>query len=168
MYDKAGQVLRIETTSNDVSFFKHYRKVEHRDGTSEMKNAPLKKSIYSLSALRGLMYDANRRYLVFLSDLEDPSAGLKHLQQLSRPVREGRHSYRGFNLFDAADLSLLETLLNGAFNTCAELVEASADCATAICAACCREKPPHRFHACSNACSLTNLSRKPATLTNIT
>lgn len=37
MYDKFGQVLRIKTTSYDVSFFKHYRKVEHRDGTSEMK-----------------------------------------------------------------------------------------------------------------------------------
>jgi hypothetical protein len=32
MYDKAGIVLRIETTANDVSFFKHHRKVEHRDG----------------------------------------------------------------------------------------------------------------------------------------
>ncbi len=26
MYDKFGCVLRIETTTNDVSFFKHYRK----------------------------------------------------------------------------------------------------------------------------------------------
>ena len=31
MYDKFGRVLRIETTTNDVSFFKHHRKVEHRD-----------------------------------------------------------------------------------------------------------------------------------------
>lgn len=116
MYDKFGQILRIETTSYDVSFFKHYRKVEHRDGTSDMKNASLKKSIYSLSALRNLMHDANRRYLVFLSDLEDTSGGVKHLHELSHPTRVGRHSYRGFNLFDATDLALLETLLNGGFN----------------------------------------------------
>jgi hypothetical protein len=32
MYDKLGIVLRIETTTNDVSFFKHHRKVEHRSG----------------------------------------------------------------------------------------------------------------------------------------
>ena len=32
MYDKRGIVLRIETTTNDVSFFKHHRKVEHREG----------------------------------------------------------------------------------------------------------------------------------------
>ncbi len=33
MYDKLSLILRIETTANNVSFFKHYRKVEHRDGT---------------------------------------------------------------------------------------------------------------------------------------
>jgi hypothetical protein len=32
MYDKFGIILRIETTTNDVSFFKHHRKVEHRQG----------------------------------------------------------------------------------------------------------------------------------------
>ena len=35
MYDKHGIVLRIETTSNDVSFFKHHRKVEHRHGPGD-------------------------------------------------------------------------------------------------------------------------------------
>src|SRR6202022_4070534 len=34
IYDKFGLVLRIETTTNDVSAFKHYRKVEHRQGPS--------------------------------------------------------------------------------------------------------------------------------------
>ena len=52
MYDKAGIVLRIETTTNDVSFFKHHRKVEHRDGPSTREMAPVKKSIYSLIDLR--------------------------------------------------------------------------------------------------------------------
>ena len=33
MYDKYGKILRIETTTNNLSFFKHYRTVEHRDGT---------------------------------------------------------------------------------------------------------------------------------------
>jgi hypothetical protein len=67
MYDKLGRVLRIETTSNNVTFFKHYRKVEHRDGTWTMKNASVKKSIYSLPVVAELMRAANRRYLEFLS-----------------------------------------------------------------------------------------------------
>ena len=43
MYDKHGIVLRIETTTNDVSFFKHHRKVEHRQGPSTRELAPVKK-----------------------------------------------------------------------------------------------------------------------------
>ena len=34
MYDKATRVLRIEWVSKDVSFYRHHRKVEPRDGTS--------------------------------------------------------------------------------------------------------------------------------------
>ncbi|MBE0475474.1 hypothetical protein, partial [Rhodoferax sp.] len=48
IYDKFGRVLRVETTSNDISFFKHHRKVEHRDGHSTRELASLKKSIYSI------------------------------------------------------------------------------------------------------------------------
>ena len=40
MYDKFGRVLRLETTANDVSFFKHHRKVEHRDGHTTRAVAP--------------------------------------------------------------------------------------------------------------------------------
>ena len=38
LYDKFGLILRIETTVNDLTFFKHYREVEHRDGTSRSRN----------------------------------------------------------------------------------------------------------------------------------
>src|SRR3972149_6356472 len=54
MYDKFGRVLRIDPPPNDVSFFKHHRNVEHRDGSTAFKLAPLKKSIYSLGDLRQL------------------------------------------------------------------------------------------------------------------
>ncbi len=37
LYDKFGLILRIETTVNDPAFFKHYREVEHRDGSRETK-----------------------------------------------------------------------------------------------------------------------------------
>jgi hypothetical protein len=52
LYDKFGLILRIETTVNDLTFFKHYREVEHRDGTKETKWASMQKTIYSLPALR--------------------------------------------------------------------------------------------------------------------
>jgi len=113
LYDKQGLVLRIETTVNDVSFFRHHRTVEHRDRTSETKLAPMQKTIYSLAPLRELLLAANRRYLAFLSDLTDPSAGVRQVERLAEPVREEERSYRGFNLFNADDLDLFIALVRG-------------------------------------------------------
>lgn len=115
MYDKLGRVLRIETTANDVTFFKHRRKVEHANGTWEMKLAPVKKTIYSLPVLRDLLGAANRRYLAFLATLDDPTAGAKHLDKLAKPVRHGTRTSRGFNLFHGDDRAFLIALLRGEF-----------------------------------------------------
>jgi len=116
MYDKFGLILRIETTVNDVSFFPHYRTVEQRDGTTVTKWASMKKSIYSLPALRETLQAANRRYLEFISTLDDPSAGVDRLEKVSEPVCENDHTYRGFNFFSAEDQQLFEALARGEFN----------------------------------------------------
>ena len=113
MYDKFSLVLRIETTSNDVSFFKHYRKVEHHDGSTDNKLAPLKKSIYSLADLRELLAAANRRYLDFLSALDDPSDGERKLRKVSEPVVEQGRTYKGFNFFLDDDALAIQALLRG-------------------------------------------------------
>ena len=113
MYDKFGRVLRIETTTNDVSFFKHHRNVEHRDGSITFKLAPLKKSIYSLRDLRRLVAAANRRYLEFISALEDPTVGTKLLDKISKPERDGDRIYKGFNFFSYDDRALLLALVRG-------------------------------------------------------
>jgi hypothetical protein len=99
-------ILRIETTVNDVSFFKHHRRVEHRDSSGEMKTAVLKKSIYSLPELVQLLRAANRRYLEFISTLDDPSYALKDLERIAVAVRDGEHSLRGFNLFAGENLDV--------------------------------------------------------------
>ena len=101
--DKFGLILRLQTTVNDVSFSKHYREVEHRNGIREKKGAPRRKSSYSLrqllaaakrryleflAALRQLLAAAKRRYLEFLAALEDLRAGVDKLGKLSRTVRK--------------------------------------------------------------------------------
>jgi len=113
MYDKYGRVLRIETTTNDVSFFRHHRMVEHRDGTSSFKVAPLRKTIYSLRDLRGLLAAANKRYLDFISGIEDPTVPTKLLDKVSRPATHGDRRYKGFNFFADADQRLFEVILRG-------------------------------------------------------
>ena len=116
MYDKFGHILRIETTVYDVSFFQHYRTVEQRDGTTVTKWAPMKKSIYSLPALREAMLAANRRYLEFLSTLDDPTAGVDRLRKVTETLRENQRSYPGFNFFSAEDQTLFGALARGEFN----------------------------------------------------
>lgn len=118
MYNKFGHILRIETTTNDVSFFKHYRSVEQRDGRRVFKLAILKKSIYSLQPdLRNLLNASNQRYLEFISDLDDPTVEIQSLNKVAEPQRDnGGRTYKGYNFFAVSDQCLFETLLRGEFN----------------------------------------------------
>ncbi len=116
MYDKFRLILRIETTVVNVSFFKHYREVEHNNGAHSMAWAEMKKTIYSLAPLRELLLAANRRYLEFISAIEDDTAGTNKLNKISQPVEENDRNYRGFNFFDPEDEKLFESLGSGEFN----------------------------------------------------
>jgi hypothetical protein len=117
MYDKLGRVLRVETTVNDVSFFKHHRKVEHRDGSSSLKLADLPKSIYSLPVLLELMGASNRRYLAFIGELPDDGPGLRAVQKLAEKTRDADQDrpVRGFNLLQREDHELFCAIARGEF-----------------------------------------------------
>lgn len=116
MYDKRGTVLRIETTANDVSFFKHHRKVEHREGPATRELAPVKKTIYSLIDLREILLGCNRRYLAHLSALDDFSAGARVLERVTKPRRIDDKPVKGINFFAEDDHALLQALLNPRIN----------------------------------------------------
>lgn len=116
LYDKFGIILRIETTTCDVSFFEHYRKVEHRDGTYEMKVAHVKKGIYSLVPLQNIFSLANHRYLEFISTLDDNRVGSVNLNKISKNVTDENHTYKGFNFFDDEDQQIFLTIARGEYN----------------------------------------------------
>lgn len=115
LYDKFRFILRIETTVNNVSFFRHYRKVQHRDGTTSMRWAPMKKTIHSLPALRELLFAANQRYLKFISAIATPQVGVQKLHKLAETKIENQHRHKGFNLFSEEDTCLFRSLLQGEF-----------------------------------------------------
>ncbi|MEN6577105.1 MAG: MarR family transcriptional regulator [Phycisphaerales bacterium] len=118
LYDKFAQVLRVETTTNDVSFFKQYRQVQHRDGTCETQWTTMKKTIYSLAPLREVMVAANHRYLDLISSLERPDigvAGSQRLRQLTETKTEPPHRYKGFNPLAEEDAAVFRVLLRGEF-----------------------------------------------------
>jgi hypothetical protein len=112
LYDKFSHILRIETTTNDVSFFKHHRKVEHRDGSFSMKDAPVKKTIHSLGIVRELLNASNWRYISFISRLVDDSIGRKELGKVTQKVEDASgRSHRGINFFLKEDLEIVLAVL---------------------------------------------------------
>jgi hypothetical protein len=116
MYDKFGLVLRIETTVDNVSQFKHYREVDQRDGSKVKKMATMRKNIYSLFPLFGLLKAANYRYIEFISTFPDPGNGAKKLNTISQTVALEDRSYKGFNFFDESDQKLFSIIARGEFN----------------------------------------------------
>ena len=114
LYNKPGGILRLEMTTYDVSFFKHYRQVVHRDGSKEVDLAVMKKSIYSLRDLAGLMQAGLKRYSQWLASLREHTAGHGDAARLGRAAvdKHGR-SYRGFNPFLQSDERVLQLLLRG-------------------------------------------------------
>jgi len=115
LYDKFNIILRIETTVNDVTFFRQYRTVQHRDGSTTTQYAPLKKTIYSLPPLAETLQAANTRYLQFISTIDTPEDGSQRLQRLTETRRVKKRSYKGFNLLAEEDASLFRLLLHGEF-----------------------------------------------------
>jgi predicted transcriptional regulator len=116
MYDKFSKILRIETTCNDISFFKHFREVVHRDGTTSNQMAPLKKNIYSLAFLAENLKAANKRYLDFIAAFDNRQVGRKRLQHVTESKTENNRRYKGFNFFKKDDLCILLAILRGEFN----------------------------------------------------
>ena len=109
-----------------MSFFKHHRKVEHRDGHPTRELAGLKKTIYSLIDLREiLLLGCNHRYLAFLSSLDDPApaSAIRSLSSAAPAWAPIRRS--GLNFFNATDQTLRtvrstvsSTYTDGAGPTC--------------------------------------------------
>ncbi len=115
MYDKFQKILRIETTTNDVAFFQHYRTVEHRDGTTTKKVAAMKKNIYSLKPLKKKLKASNRRYLEFISAFKLNTDGREKLKNISQPKADNGRNFKGFNFFNNDDLNLIMIIARGEF-----------------------------------------------------
>jgi hypothetical protein len=115
IYDKFSKILRIEITINDITQFKHYRSVEHLDGSSTIQWAAMKKNIYSLSPLQGLAKASNHRYLNFISCIEDRKVGKENLEKVTRDAQYKNRTYKGFNFFNPFDEQLLLSINRGEF-----------------------------------------------------
>lgn len=112
LYDKQGQVLRVETTINDAAGLKAYRPVaSDLEGPKQWQ--PLRKGVADLHRRCELSQAANTRYLEALGAVESPTP----LERLSAPlcraiVKDGRR-YRALNPLSDEDAKVLEATMRG-------------------------------------------------------
>lgn len=112
-YDKVGQVLRIETVSNDPREFRVRRERHRKDGQTEMAWQPLCKGVAWLWRYAEVSRTANSRYLEALAGVAAKPRTRELLDRISHPVPWGNRGKRGLQLLSAADQALFGAVLRG-------------------------------------------------------
>jgi len=112
MYDKFGQVLRIETVINNPREFKVRRRVE-RQGRRQMAWCPMNKGVANFYHYHAVARAANERYLNALAVVDRPPATVKILDQVNKPARLGPRRRRGLNLLRVEEQKLFRAVLRG-------------------------------------------------------
>jgi hypothetical protein len=113
MYDKFGQILRVETVINRPKEFAVYRTRHHRDGSTSQGWFPMNKDVGSLVHYQEQALACNRRYLDALAVVDDPAPAYHELRQLTEPKVVAGRSLAGFNPARAEDVHLFAAVLDG-------------------------------------------------------
>ena len=116
MYDKAGSVLRVETTISQTDEFKVLRP-HHDQPDGKLVWQPLRKGVADLHRRAQLSQSANVRYLDALAVVDDTTPCSTVFDAVSRRVTDDGRRFRAMRLGDRDDLALLETISRGEFAT---------------------------------------------------
>ena len=123
MYDKAGRILRVETTIGNPKDFcvlrpRHQDERGHR--LDAATGAPLvwrnmRKSVADLHRRAALSQRANERYLDALAVVDDTTPCARIFDSFARPVSDDGRRFRALRLGDPDDLALLAAISRGEF-----------------------------------------------------
>jgi hypothetical protein len=116
MYDKAGSVLRVETTIAKTDDFKVLRP-PHDDPAGRLEWRPLRKGVADLHRRAQLSQRSNERYLDALAEIEDTTPCSRLFDAVARPVVDAGRRFRALRIGDPDDLALLELVSRGEFKT---------------------------------------------------
>lgn len=116
MYDKAGSVLRVETTIARTADFKVLRPA-HDDPDGELSWKPLRKGVADLHRRAQVSQRSNERYLEALAAVDDATPCSRIFDAVARPVVDDSRRHRALRLGDPADVALLEAISRGEFAT---------------------------------------------------
>jgi hypothetical protein len=114
MYDKFGQVLRLENLLIDVRDFKVFRR---REGVTEgpMEYLRLRKGVADLHRRAAVGARINERYAEALATVEEATPVGELARELGRPTTWKGRSVRALNPLAPEDVGLLEAVNRGEF-----------------------------------------------------
>jgi hypothetical protein len=112
MYDKFGQILRIETVINQPREFK-VRRRRQRQGKRQMLWCPMNKGVANFYHYHAVARQSNERYLDALATAALPCATVQQLETLHKPVRFGKRRRRALQVLSDADQRLFLAVLRG-------------------------------------------------------
>jgi hypothetical protein len=112
LYDKAGSLIRAETTFNDVKGFKSYRTLA-TDPEGPRQWRPMRKSVVEMPRRAELSQASNNRYLEALATLPVDTPLCRVTTDLCQPVQSQGRRHRALNPLAPDDRRLLEAVSRG-------------------------------------------------------
>ena len=116
MYDKAGSVLRVETTIARPNDFKVLRPL-HDDPEGALDWRPLRKGVADLHRRTEVSQRSNDAYLDALAAANDDTPAGDLFDAVCRPTTYCGRRVRALRLSDATDVALLHAISRGEFAT---------------------------------------------------
>jgi hypothetical protein len=115
-YDKAGSVLRIETTINNPDLFRVFRTAQG-DPEGEKEWRPLRKSVVDMSRRAEVSQQVNDRYADALASLDTTTPLVELVAPICRPIRRQGVRCRALQPWADEDRRLIEAAARAEFVT---------------------------------------------------
>jgi hypothetical protein len=116
MYDKAGSVLRVETTIGNATDFKVLRP-SHNNPKGKLGWKPMRKGTADLHRRAQISQRSNQNYLDALATVSDETPCSRLFDSVARPVVDNRRRFRAIRIGDPNDLAVLSAISRGEFAT---------------------------------------------------
>ena len=112
IYNKAGNVLRTETTINDTRSFKVFRRPDDDTGR-EPGWLPMRKGVADLQRRSRLSQASNERYLNMLAACPADAKFIEIVGQVCQPAQHGNRRVRALNPSARQDMDIMRFLTQG-------------------------------------------------------
>lgn len=116
MYDKAGSVLRVETTIAKPEHFRVFRPTQEAP-EGKLKWLEMRKGVADLHRRAQVSQRANDNYFEALSVVDDTTPCGHLFDAVARPVADNGRRYRGLRIGDPQEVTLLAAIARGEFKT---------------------------------------------------